>query len=301
MLTISSSTNGFGYRADDHASASKPTSLVFSGNTATASGIIEKMDDQDAFSFSTTGGSVTITQDVATIGANLDSTLELRTATGTIIASANPSTSYGATITASLAAGDYTIVTASAGQYGSVGQYTVTVTTSTAPANQAPQAADATFSVAENAAVGTLVGTLNAIDPTARPDAHLRDQTTAVAITRPGQITVQNPALTTRQSAVRADGAGRRRRHAEPFRHGNGHDQLADANDARCWLTPVPLLSIAVGAGRHGHIPIPTARPRRSYAITAGNASGVRHPHATGQITLADNSTLDYETISQYA
>jgi hypothetical protein len=313
MAVISNTTNGFGYRADDHGSASKPTPLVFSGNTATASGIIEKMDDQDAFSFSTTGGSVTITQNVAAIGANLDSTLELRTATGTIIASANPSTSYGATITASLAAGDYTIVTASAGQYGSVGQYTVTVNASTAPANQVPQAADATFSIAENAAVGTPVGTVTATD------ADSPAQTLAYTITAgnnagvfainsaSGEITVAN------NSALDYEATSKYTLTVEVT--DNGTPNLSDTATITVNVTDVnetPLLadatfSVAENAAVGTPVGTLTAadpdRPAQtlSYAITAGNPSGVfAIDSASGEITVADNATLDYKATSQY-
>ncbi|MGI6417730.1 MAG: cadherin domain-containing protein [Thermoguttaceae bacterium] len=256
---------------------------------------------------------MTITQDVAAIGANLDSTLELRTATGTIIASANPSTSYGATITASLAAGDYTIVTASAGQYGSVGQYTVTVTTSTAPANQAPQAADATFSVAENAAVGTPVGTVTATD------ADSPAQTLAYAITAgnnagvfainsaTGQITVAN------NSGLNYEATSKYTLTVEVT--DNGTPNLSDTATITINLADVneaPILADAtfsVAENAAVGTPVGTVaasdpdRPAQTltYAITAGNNSGAFAINsASGQITVANNSALDYETISQY-
>ncbi len=125
MAVIARSTNGFGYRTDDHGGVGSATSLNFVGDTATAAGIIEQMSDQDGFSFSTTGGQLDVSLNVAQIGANLDAVLELRSLSGQLIATADPSTSYGATISTTVAGGDYVLVVRSTGQYGSVGQYTL--------------------------------------------------------------------------------------------------------------------------------------------------------------------------------
>jgi hypothetical protein len=59
---------------------------------------------------------------------NLDARLELRSATGTLIASAAPSTSFGASISTTLAAGSYRLAVASQGSYGDLGQYFVSGT-----------------------------------------------------------------------------------------------------------------------------------------------------------------------------
>lgn len=128
MAVISRSANGFGYRADDHGGLSSATTLAFVGNDAAASGLIGQMSDEDAFFFTTTGGQIDLTVNVADIGANLDVVIELRTLSGTLIATANPATSYGATISMSVAGGDYVLVIKSTGEYGSVGQYTVSAT-----------------------------------------------------------------------------------------------------------------------------------------------------------------------------
>ncbi|WP_145378242.1 PKD domain-containing protein [Symmachiella dynata] len=130
MAVIARATNGFGYRTDDHGNINSATTLSFAGNNATASGIIERMSDEDAFSFSTTGGQVDLSVNVAEVGANLDSVIELRTASGQLIATADPSGSYGAVISTDVAAGDYVLVVRSTGEYGSVGQYTVSATRS---------------------------------------------------------------------------------------------------------------------------------------------------------------------------
>ncbi len=130
MAVIARATNGFGYRADDHGDINSATTLSFAGNNATASGIIERMSDEDAFAFSTTGGQVDLSVNVAEVGANLDSVIELWTASGQLIATADPSGSYGAVISTDVAAGDYVLVVRSTGEYGSVGQYTVSATRS---------------------------------------------------------------------------------------------------------------------------------------------------------------------------
>lgn len=130
MAVIARSANGFGYRTDDHGDLNSATMLAFVGNNATASGLIEKMSDEDAFSFTTTGGQIDVSVNVAEVGANLDAVLELRTLSGSLIATVDPSGEYGASLSMNVAAGDYVLVVKSTGEYGSVGQYTVDVTRS---------------------------------------------------------------------------------------------------------------------------------------------------------------------------
>ncbi len=127
MSILAGGTNGFGYRTDDHGdNYSSATAAAVSGTTISGSGIIEQMSDDDYFSFTTGAGQITITLSVAQIGANLDSILELRSANGSLIATANPSNSYGATITETVAEGTYHVVVRSTGVYGSVGQFSFT-------------------------------------------------------------------------------------------------------------------------------------------------------------------------------
>jgi fibronectin type 3 domain-containing protein len=127
MAVLARSTNGFGYRADDHGnSAGTATPLVISGSTATGSGIIATMTDLDTFSFNTGSGTVSFTVSTPTPVNNLAPRIELRDAGGsTVIASAGPASNFSATVSANLAAGSYRIVVASDGAYGSVGQYFV--------------------------------------------------------------------------------------------------------------------------------------------------------------------------------
>jgi hypothetical protein len=128
LAVLSRSANGFGYRADDHGnSVGAATELIASGNTISGSGIIHQTSDADYFSFVTGGGQVSLNVAVAQFN-NLDARLELRDAAGTLIVSATPTTSFGATINTTLAAGSYQLVVASQGNYGDLGQYTVSGT-----------------------------------------------------------------------------------------------------------------------------------------------------------------------------
>lgn len=125
MSVLAASTNGFGYRLDDHGNSTVgATSLLVSGSQLDGFGIITTTADLDYFSFGTAAGQISLTVDVAQFN-NLDVRLELRSATGVVIATAAPSTSFGAAITATVSAGDYWLVVASSGGYGNVGQYWV--------------------------------------------------------------------------------------------------------------------------------------------------------------------------------
>lgn len=129
LAVISKPENGFGYRGDDHAeSAGSATPLALTGNTLSGSGIIEYMTDVDAFSFATDAGSITLGANVAALGPNLDAIIELRDSGGTLIASAAPAGDLNATIATSVIAGDYTLLVMSSGDYGRIGQYTITGT-----------------------------------------------------------------------------------------------------------------------------------------------------------------------------
>jgi len=133
MAVISSSTNGFGYRPQDHGqSIATANALSVSSANVSGSGIIEKTSDTDFFSFSTAAGSVTLNVNTIAFGATLHAKLQLFNASGTLIATAANANTLGQTITATLAAGTYYLSVDSYGQYGDVGQYTVSGTVATA-------------------------------------------------------------------------------------------------------------------------------------------------------------------------
>lgn len=126
MAVIARSANGFGFRLDDHGdSAAAATLLAVSGTQVSGAGIISTTSDVDYFSFATGAGSVNFSVSTLASGNNLDARLELRNASGVVLASSDPSISFGASITASVTAGTYYLVVASHGSYGDVGQYTV--------------------------------------------------------------------------------------------------------------------------------------------------------------------------------
>jgi fibronectin type 3 domain-containing protein len=129
MAVISRSTNGFGYRPDDYGNTPSAASpLTVSGSQVSGSGVIATTSDLDYLSFNTSGGTVDLIASVQTGVNNLDSRLELRDASNMLIAAAAPSTSFGAEINTTLAAGTYYLVVGSNGSYGDVGQYTLSGT-----------------------------------------------------------------------------------------------------------------------------------------------------------------------------
>ena len=148
MAVIARTQNGFGYRPDDHGGTSAAaTALSVAGNQLSGSGIITTTSDLDYFSFSTGGGQLTLSVDVAAYN-NLDARIELREAGGALIASAAPSNSYGATLTATVAAGSYRLVVAAGSGYGNVGQYSVSGTTG--GINHAPAGTNTSIALADD-------------------------------------------------------------------------------------------------------------------------------------------------------
>jgi hypothetical protein len=125
------SPTGIGYRpAPSNMTAATAAPLAVSGASVSGSGIIRLPTDQDYFSFTTGAGPVSLSALVQTDINTLVPRLELRDATGsTLIASAGPDANCDATITTTLPAGSYRLMVAdSDGQYGNVGQYTVSGT-----------------------------------------------------------------------------------------------------------------------------------------------------------------------------
>jgi hypothetical protein len=128
MAIISRSANGFGYRADDHGnSLSVADTLLVSGDTLSGSGVIEKTTDSDYFKFMTAGGAVTLSANVIAAGATLDLKLALYDANGGLVGTADTA-SLGESISLTLSPGTYYLSVISEGNYGDVGQYTITGT-----------------------------------------------------------------------------------------------------------------------------------------------------------------------------
>ena len=146
---------GLPLRTDDHgnsaATATPMASTTSSGvTTFSGSGVIERQLDVDFFSFTAGVGSVTVNVSPAPRGPKLDILATLRNSAGTVLATSNPTESLPATLTASITTpGTYYVSVDGVGkgdplatgytEYGSVGQYLVSVTTQ-ATASQPPTA-----------------------------------------------------------------------------------------------------------------------------------------------------------------
>ncbi|MCU0879890.1 MAG: choice-of-anchor D domain-containing protein, partial [Pirellulaceae bacterium] len=131
LAILAGSNNAFGYLPDDFGNTRNTSApLATSGDSFQVSGLIGRHDDIDVFSFTTLGGEFSFQLAVNSVGPNLDATLEVWSTTG-IVTSAAPTNSLGASLTASLGAGTYYLVARSQGDYGNMGQYTLTGTLST--------------------------------------------------------------------------------------------------------------------------------------------------------------------------
>lgn len=143
MAIISSSSNGYGYRADEAGNTAGTASpLSLSGNSINTSGIITTMSDLDYWSFATDAGTISFTVSAPSYG-NLHPKFELVNSSGTVIVGWQDLDALSVSWSGSLAAGTYRIVVASHGvssgststNYGfDVGQYTITGSVLT-PAN----------------------------------------------------------------------------------------------------------------------------------------------------------------------
>ena len=134
----------FGYRADGIGNAlSTASPLAVSGSTLTGSGIIAQTTESDYFSFTTTGGQVTLNGNAAQYGAMLTPKLTLFNSAGQQIGLADAGTA-GESLTMTLASGTYYVSVSghgmipcynSAGTFvgsgADVGQYTLSVTAPT--------------------------------------------------------------------------------------------------------------------------------------------------------------------------
>ncbi len=179
-LTLITTQNGFGYRPDDYgnttaaanvlAPATTPV-VVGSGVEILRDGVIERSTDIDLFRLNTSGGLVTVDLSNFSDSPNLDAELQILDSTGTLLTTVNPASALNASYSATLAAGTYYLridgvgfgdpVTNGYSDYGSLGQYSLRVV---APLNNRPIVDPKSFSLDENSANGTVVGTATATD-----------------------------------------------------------------------------------------------------------------------------------------
>ncbi|UYZ63104.1 RICIN domain-containing protein [Hymenobacter weizhouensis] len=141
-LAIMSGTRfNVGYRADDHANAiAGATALSRSGTSVSGSGIIERTADQDYFSFTTSGGAVTLNVNTVSRYGNLDIVARLFDGGGTQIGTFDtPGVGkLNATVSATLGAGTYYVqvdgtssgnpATDGYSDYGSLGSFSISGT-----------------------------------------------------------------------------------------------------------------------------------------------------------------------------
>ncbi len=142
LAIIASSANGFGYRTDDYGSTRATASVMPSTTaggvkTVNVAGVIERNADQDWFSFTTTGGAVSLNFAGASHGSNLDLAASIYNASGQLVIASNPADLTTASITTTLVAGTYFVMVDGVGarglsdgysDYGSLGQFQITGT-----------------------------------------------------------------------------------------------------------------------------------------------------------------------------
>lgn len=133
------------FRIDDIGSTtSAATTISALATVSSVFGLIERNDDVDFFRFETTGGLLSISAEGLNLrriygnqdlnfGTNLDVVLKLYNAGGTLLRSANPADSIFATMTEPLTSGTYYIAVSGTGEYGALGQYTLTTQVTPAP------------------------------------------------------------------------------------------------------------------------------------------------------------------------
>ena len=136
---------------------------ILADDSVSNRGIIETSTDVDAFHFSTSGGTIAINVNTVADAPNIDLLAELvDVSTGNVVLSDNPDLALNATLSATLAAGDYLVKVSGVGRtdpatgysnYGSLGSYYITGTV-------AGSASTPRFVVAEHSPNGTAVGTV---------------------------------------------------------------------------------------------------------------------------------------------
>ncbi|PSL30667.1 T9SS type A sorting domain-containing protein [Chitinophaga ginsengisoli] len=137
LAKIASSANGIGYRNDDAGGTTGAAAAlnVIAGGSVNTNGVIERTGDVDFYSFTTSGGPVSLNFATTTRQPNLDILATLYNSSGGVVASSNP-TGLSASISATLGAGTYYVSVTGTGylnaastgysNYGSLGSYAIT-------------------------------------------------------------------------------------------------------------------------------------------------------------------------------
>ncbi len=140
LAIIGNSTNGFGYKTDDHGNGTSSATQIVSdasGNVSASSngGLIERASDKDVFSFSTSGGNIEFAIDTHIHYPSLNIKARLLNSSGQEVASSDPSSNLSASINTNVESGTYYIEVDGVGDganpsvgysdYGSIGNFTI--------------------------------------------------------------------------------------------------------------------------------------------------------------------------------
>lgn len=205
LAIITNNNNRVDYRNDDHGSDHTSASYleIFADGTVANEGIVERSTTVDAFRFATGGGAISLRVRPVSAGPNLDILAELRSAQGEVLTYDNPTEEIAATIDTTVTAGEYTLRVRSTGyparggygysDYATLGAYLIsgTVENGVLPDR---------FSVAENSAAGSVVGTVTRRNNHGRRpliyaiESGNEDGAFSIASSN-GEITVADPSL----------------------------------------------------------------------------------------------------------
>jgi hypothetical protein len=141
LALISGTSNGLGYRLDDHSNTTSGASpvTVTGGTTIGAIGVIEQTNDIDVFMVQSAAGSVSIQVENDPTDADLDIRLRLLDASGTQLAISESLSTLDASLSANVGGGTYFIEVVGVGtgdantgysDYASLGAYTISGTVS---------------------------------------------------------------------------------------------------------------------------------------------------------------------------
>ena len=126
-----------GYRADDHGNTdTSATGISIAVGVEMVNGVIERNTDVDVFSFTTAATNATITVEginlttapflATTPGSNLDPVITVRDASGTVLGTAN-NPGLRSSLSVSVPDGTYYVEVSNRGEYGNLGQYTLSL------------------------------------------------------------------------------------------------------------------------------------------------------------------------------
>ena len=124
LSSLGGSANGFGFRPDDHGETPFSATRVF--GSGTQKGIISLSTDVDAFTFVSASGTLNVTATPFSPGGMLDARLLIVDPFGVVIGEADTA-SLSESLSVNVSAGTYTVFVMSAGGYGDIGQYTLSL------------------------------------------------------------------------------------------------------------------------------------------------------------------------------